>query len=153
MLDSSIHPSVYQLDGFHTPVLRNRTRKGGGVAIFIRNTLPFSQIPSLESSSFETLWVQVKVHKSTLLICSAYLPPHTASDKQSEFLDYLSDSVSGAQKYLPDLITLVGDWNAGNCWLPPNSSHHSPVTSFDVNLNPRRHWLFRVLPRHRGGGG
>ena len=50
------------------------------------------------------------------------------------FLDYLSDSVSEAQKYLPDLITSVGDWNAGNCWLPPNSSHHSPVTSFDVNL-------------------
>ena len=38
------------------------------------------------------------------------------------------------QKYLPDLITLVGDWNAGNSRLPHNAPHHSPITSFEVNL-------------------
>ena len=133
-LDSTIHPSLYQLNGFHAPVLNNRTRKGGGVAIFVRNTLPFSHIPSLESNSFETIWVKVRVQKSTLLICSSYLPPHTAAHKQCEFLDYLSDSILEAQKYLPDLITLVGDWNAGNSWLPHNAPHHSPITSFEVNL-------------------
>ena len=43
-VDSSIHPSLYTLTGFHTPVIKPRTRKGGGVAVYIRNTIPFSQI-------------------------------------------------------------------------------------------------------------
>ena len=133
-LDSTVHPSLYQLRGFHAPVLKNRTRKGGGVALFIRNSLPFSQISSIESISFEAIWIKVRVHKSTLLICSAYLPPNTTTEKQSEFLDYLSDSVTEANKFSPDLIALVGDWNAGNCWLSPINRYHTPVTPFEINL-------------------
>ena len=133
-VDSSIHPSLYTLTGFHTPVIKPRTRKGGGVAVYIRNTIPFSQIALLNNEGFEALWVKVKVHKSTIILCSCYLPPHTKADEQAKFLDYLVDSVCQAKIYSPDLITVVGDFNAGNSWLPPGMQHSSPVTSFDINL-------------------
>lgn len=133
-LDATIHPSLYSLKGFHSPILKNRTRKGGGVAIYVRNTLPFSPIPQLNSDFFETIWVKVKIKKTTLLLCSTYLPPHTDSDKRSEFLDYLSDSVLEAQKFCPGMIALVGDLNAGNCWLPNDAPYHSPITPFELKL-------------------
>ena len=90
---------------------------GGGVAVYVRDTLPFSQISHLECELFETLWVKIKFHKTTLLLCSVYLPPNTTSDRQSQFLDYLSDCVLEAKQHSPDLLVLVGDFNAGNCWL------------------------------------
>ena len=133
-LDATIHSSLYSLKGFHMPVLRNRTRKGGGVAIYVRNTLPFSQIECLESNTFETIWVKIKVSKVTLLLCSAYLPPSTTGDKQDEFLDYLSDSLLEAQRFCPDLTAFVGDLNAGNCWLPTDAANHSPITPFEMKL-------------------
>ena len=63
-------------------------------------------------------------------------PPVTTADRQAGFLDYLADSVSEAHKYSPDIVTVqvVGDCNAGNCWLTADAPHHSPVTPFELNL-------------------
>ena len=133
-LDATIHPSLYSLSGFHAPMLKNRTRKGGGVAIYVRNTLPFLQISSLESDTFETIWVKIKVHSKSVLLCSVYFPPHASTDKQSQFLEYLSDSALEAQKFGPDLKVFVGDFNGGNCWLSDHAPSHSPITSFDIKL-------------------
>ena len=133
-VDSSVHPSLYSLIGFHAPVIKPRTRKGGGVAVYLRDTLPFSQIALLNNEDFEALWVKVKAHKSTIILCSCYLPPHAKADEQAKFLDYLADSVCQAKIFSPDLITVVGDFNAGNCWLPPGAPYSSPVTTFDLNL-------------------
>ena len=104
------------------------------MAIYVRNTLPVSQISHLESDIFEVIWVTIKLHKTTLLLCSVYLPPNTTSNKQSQFLEYLSDSVLEAKKLVPDLTVFVGDFNAGNCWLSNDSPKHSPVTSFEMKL-------------------
>ena len=133
-VDVEVHPSLYYLKGFHEPVTKFRTRKGGGVAIYVRNKIPFSRITELESDYFEALWVKVKTQKAVTVLCSCYLPPHTTADRQADFLDYLADSVSEAKKYSPDIITVVGDCNAGNCWLPSDAPHHSPVSSFELNL-------------------
>ena len=35
---------------------------------------------------------------------------------------------------MPDIITLVGDCNAGNCWLPQNAPYHSSITPLELNL-------------------
>ena len=88
----------------------------------------------LKTDTFETLWVKVKAKKATIVVCSCYLPPNTNADRQAEFLDYLTDSISEAQKYSPDLVTVIGDCNAGNCWLPANAPDHSPINSFELSL-------------------
>lgn len=133
-IDSTVHPSLYCLDQFHPPVTKIRTRKGGGVGIYIRDSLPFSHLPHLENDEFETTWAKIKIYKFTLIICCCYLPPQINAEKLTAFLDYLSDSVSEAQRLLPDAIIVAGDLNAGNCWLPLESTKHSPITSFELNL-------------------
>lgn len=133
-IDAEVHHSLYSLKGFHAPVLNFRTRRGGGVAIYIKSNIPFSHATDLENDGFETVWVRIKVKKETIVLCSCYLPPHASSEKQNEFLDYLTDSVSEAQKYMPDLIAVAGDFNAGNCWLPARAPRHSPVTPFETAL-------------------
>ena len=36
-VDSSVHPCLFSLKGFHAPELKSRTRKGGDVAVHVKN--------------------------------------------------------------------------------------------------------------------
>ena len=125
-IDSSTHPALYSLQHFHRPVMKLRTRRGGGVAVFVRNTLPFTHISQLDNEEIEAVWIKIKVKNTCIVVCSSYLPPHSTADKQQHVLDYLTDSVSQAQEHLPSAIIVAGDMNAGNCWLPENSPRHFP---------------------------
>ena len=49
-LDDSIHPSLFSLDCYHTPLTRHRNRSRGGVAIYVRNNLAVKRLPNLEIS-------------------------------------------------------------------------------------------------------
>ena len=71
-VDAEVHPSLFYLNGFHEPVTKFRTRKGGGVAIYVKNTMPFSRITELENDTFEALWVKVKTQKAVAVLCSCY---------------------------------------------------------------------------------
>lgn len=133
-VDSTIHPSMYALDNFHPPVVRFRSRMGGGTGIYVRNDLPFSHIIEYDNDEFEAIWVKIKIKRAVVIICLNYLPPKTPADKLGRFLDYLSDCVVLAQEHMPTAIIITGDQNAGNCWLPADSPRHSPVTSFERKL-------------------
>ena len=133
-IDSTVHPTLYALHGFHRPIVNYRTRKGGGTALYVRNNIAFSHLPELESSDFESSWVKVQIQKTCIIVCSCYLPPNTNMEKQDAFLEYMTDSIAATQKYNPDIRILAGDVNGGNCWLPQGSAHHSPISSFERKL-------------------
>ena len=133
-VDSTVHPSLYSIENFHPPVVKYRSRKGGGAGLYVRNCLPFSHITDYDNEEFEAIWVKIKIKHACIIVCCNYLPPKTPADKQVRFLDYISDCVVRAQEHLPIAIIIAGDQNAGNCWLPEDSPHHSPVSSFEEKL-------------------
>ena len=133
-IDSTVHPHLYSLSNFHPPIIKSRTRRGGGVGIYVSNLLPFIRMDHLENDEVEAVWAKIKINDKFLVICSTYLPPHATSERQTRFLDYLTDSVTQANAHSPELIFIMGDFNAGNCWLPPDGPRHSPVSSFDDKL-------------------
>lgn len=133
-IDSSVHSSLYSLSNFHRPVMKLRSRRGGGVALYVRSSLPFSHIDQLDNEDIEAIWIKVKLKDACILVCSVYLPPHATSETQQNFLDFLTDSVSLAQIHKPTAVLVAGDMNAGNCWLPNDHPHHSPITAFETKL-------------------
>ena len=133
-IDSTVHPSLYSLTGFHPPIVKPRTRRGGGTAIYVNKSLPFSHMNNLDNDDIEAIWVQVKVKDKLVIICSTYIPPHMPADKQSRYLDQLTDSVTQAHSHSPEALVVMGDLNGGNCWLPPNAPPHSPINSFEGKL-------------------
>ena len=52
--------------------------------------------------------------------------------KRKNFLHKVSDSVTQAQKHLPSVITILGDFNLGNIYLAPEHTNNSGITHFDV---------------------
>ena len=134
-IDSTVHPSLYSLTNFHPPIVKPRTRRGGGTGIYVSKSLPFSRMTNLENDDIEAIWVKVKVRDKLLIICSTYLPPQTPADSQSRFLDQLTDSVTQAHAHSPELLIVMGDLNGGNCWLPPDAPRHTPVNAFEIKLH------------------
>ena len=132
-LDNAVHPSLYTIDNFHPPLTRHRDRHGGGTAIYVHNSLTFTRVPSLELPGEEWVWVKIKVQDVSLLLCSVYLPPHLSADRQLEFIDRLTDSMTLAQTHSQNIL-LTGDMNTGNLFLPPCVYQHSGVTTFDHKL-------------------
>ena len=133
-IDQTVHPCLFSLQNFHQPFIKPRTRRGGGVGIYIRRSLAVSRAAFLENDEFESVWVKIKVKNKQMFICSSYLPPHPPADKQIRYLDYLTDSVTKAYAHSPALVAVVGDQNAGNCWLPPDAPRHSGISSFEKRL-------------------
>ena len=130
-IDHTVHPCLFSLQNFHQPFIKPRTRRGGGVGIYIRRSLPVSRAIDLENDEFEAVWVKIKVKNKQIIICSSYLPPHTPADNQQRYLDFLTDSVTKAYARSPALVAVLGDQNAGNCWLPPDAPRHSTISPFE----------------------
>ena len=131
--DNTVHPSLYTLSNFHSPLIKHRTRHGGGTATYANSSLPIMRLPQLEIGDEEWIWCKITLGKSTLIICCVYLPPNLASDRLELFLDRFIESVSMAHMLNPTAILITGDFNSGNSYLTtgyPNSG----ITAFDQKL-------------------
>ena len=94
-----------QIDGFRS-YTRDRNGRGGGVMIFVSNTVKGVRRCDLESEEIEVVWVQVKLKSKSVLIGNVYRPPGV-SDMWFDSLVELLDNV--AQEQL--MVVLMGDFN------------------------------------------
>lgn len=133
-LDSLVHPSLYTLDHYHNPLTNHRDRHGGGVAIYVKDTIAVKRLPHLEQPNIEWIWCLVKTGNSTLVISNVYLPPNLSSSQHADFLEKLNESVAQSQALNPDCIVILGDMNAGNNYLCPQFTNHSPLNPFELKL-------------------
>ena len=133
-LDKNVHPSLYTLDNYHTPLARHRNRSGGGVMIFVRDNIAVKQLSNLEHSDIEWIWCLIKTGSSTIILNTVYLPPSLSADQHNYFLEKFSDSVMQAQAFCPDHLICLGDFNAGCNFLSPSYTNHSPISSFEIKL-------------------
>ncbi|CAG2220486.1 unnamed protein product [Mytilus edulis] len=118
-LDKSITDDQIKLNGFHKPIkpIRlDRNRHGGGVTIYIKNSLHFIIRNDISVSNLELLWVEVRnCSNEKFLVGVLYRPPNS----NSNIWDLFSESVDKALDCnLP--IFLCGDFN---CDMMSNSSN------------------------------
>ena len=86
---------------------KDRTREGGGVAIYIKSDISCNILPDLTCDKIEALWLKIKCnHHKPLLLCAAYRPP-------SSPVHYLEDLKCNIEKGINyNLGTIiVGDFN------------------------------------------
>lgn len=95
----------FSLPGFKSIFYTRDKRRGGGIAVFLKQDLIFSDIQVAFRSS-ESIALRILTPVSDLCLLAFYRPP---SEKVSEFLAELRESLSA----LPDKasLCLVGDFN------------------------------------------
>jgi len=106
-LDQSIQPYEIKVDGYNT-IRKDRNRHGGGVMIYIREEIDYTERHDLEHDSIEATWIEVPnlLRKEKTLICSYYRPP----DKTSEYLEDTLDMMNKAANENKEMI-ICGDFN------------------------------------------
>ena len=108
-LNPSIKDSELNIPGY-TLVRHDQDGKRGGVmAIYVRNNIPYKHRPDLSAENIESSWVEVNRLKcKKLFVGCAYRPPNACSDT-FKFIALLNNSLlklpTGSQ------IVLLGDFN------------------------------------------
>ena len=97
----------FDLIGFHEILRKYRGFAGGGVAVFIRNSVPYKRIYKYGKTDVEAIWVQINSIEWRILICCCYWPPDTANF-WTDF-SHVLDEVKGDQV---NNIFILGNLNA-----------------------------------------
>ncbi|MDW0176719.1 MAG: reverse transcriptase family protein, partial [Nitrososphaeraceae archaeon] len=164
-LKPSLPSTLYPLPGFS--LLRNDRKlgRGGGVAIFLRNDLPYkivSQSPTDRLSIMEYIFVEVSFHGTKVLLGVVYSPPGVSYHSHLEDLVY---------NYLPSYphSIIMGDFNtdlykcnsrASSLWdivnsgnltiLPSFATHHIDncysLLDLAITSSPERILFYSQLP-------
>ena len=105
-LDNTISDSEIEIENYF--IVRNdRSRHGGGVCIYIHNTLAFNVRHDLNHVKLETVWVEILLPKSKpLLLGTCYRPP-----SQGDFYCILQEFLSNHENFGICETILMGDFN------------------------------------------
>ncbi len=100
----------------YTAVRRDRQngKKGGGLMLYLRDTLPFRYWGELDDQMLETIWVTVAMQRlpreiSNITIGLIYHPP---GNKDRPMLDHIAGCIDHIHQKYPDTgVLLCGDFN------------------------------------------
>lgn len=134
-LDSTIDDSLYTINGFHSPLTKHRTRHGGEVALYFHSSLPVQRLQHLDIGGEEWVWAIVKTKFFSIIICCLYLPPNLNANRLTDFIENFTEAVNQTQRHAPTATIILGDFNAGNAYMPEHMNFKSSgTTSFDYLL-------------------
>ena len=109
-LDETISNSEISIDKY-TLVRNDRTRHGGGVAMYIRNSINFNVRNDLHDEALEFLCVEISKPKvKPFLISTWYRPPNSCKDLFDK-LQVILDKI----EFLGIENNIIGDLNCNEC--------------------------------------
>lgn len=117
----------FRVDGFHDIIKLSRPdRGGGGVAVYIRETINYKRLYDLEDASVEALWLEIKLRPKSFILGVCYRPPNSGVI----FWENFQEVVDRVKLLDVKSILIVGDLNAD-----PNAAHGPHLQHFtQVNV-------------------
>ena len=108
-LDDTFPINQFLIDGYSTPIRKDRNCHGGGLICFISDDLPYKELESHNlPGNVEGFFVEITIRKNKWLLMGGY-NPH--KDSISYFLNNISKELD---KFLPSYenLLLLGDFNS-----------------------------------------
>ena len=105
-LNDNVPTSDLKINGFNKMFRKDRSCHGGGILVYTADHIVTTRRIDLESPTVETLWLEVTLQCSPLLICGAY----RSEISPTLFFEHLSRSLESAIEFSP-LLTITGDIN------------------------------------------
>lgn len=127
-LNDTVPSSKLEIDGYKTPIRKDRDiNNGGGLMIYLKHNIFSKRRSDLENNSIECVWLEIRSLKSKFLLGLFYRPPNSSI----EFWNHFENSLESASEQNMDMIVL-GDFNEDI--LSPVSSNHLTRTMLKFNL-------------------
>lgn len=64
-----------RIPGYHPIIRRDRNNQGGGIAMYIRESIGFTRLFHIESNMIEIMFVKISTTCGNLLLSTVYRPP------------------------------------------------------------------------------
>ena len=110
-LNSSCAHSSTEIDGYNHERRDISGGRGGGVAVYIRDEIPYSRRTDLENEHLEDLWIEIKCPRSKgILTGTIYRPPDNASHTITTWCASMQQTLESAQDEDKEII-VIGDIN------------------------------------------
>ena len=107
-LDTSFPNSQFHIDGFSPPYRADRTNRGGGLLLYVRNDIPSKELRTiLIPTDKECIFIEINLFKKKWLICGFY-NPH--KNQIGDHISFLSKSLDYYLSYYDNII-ILGDFN------------------------------------------
>ena len=109
-LDSSIQNGEVSIPGY-TLERKDRNRNGGGVALYIRDSINYKRLIDLPDDNIELISIQVSKPKAKpFIVCTWYRPPRSTTELMNRFENVLQklDSYHMEVDIIYDLNCNVG---------------------------------------------
>ena len=105
-LDSSIQNGEVSIPGY-TLERKDRNRNGGGVALYIRDSINYNRLLDLPDDNMELISIQVSKPKAKpFIVCTWYRPPRSTTELMNRFEDVLQKFDSYHME-----VDIIGDLN------------------------------------------
>ena len=89
-LDKTIPNNLINIPGYHEPLRHDRSvngRHGGGVLMYISESLAFQHRPEFQVNNYEHIWADVKINGKIFSINGLYRPPNEDANSHNQFLE------------------------------------------------------------------
>ena len=104
-LDDTISDADISLQDY-TIFRRDRHRHGGGILVYVRETLPVLRRVDLEINGLETIWLEISLNCGNILVGSYYRPPGANEASKELFLTSFQSCIDTVFAENP-----IGDFN------------------------------------------
>ena len=109
-------------------IRKDRNRNGGGVIIYLRDTISFSERNDLTSNSLEMICLEIKKpHNKSFLVCAWYRPPNSNTILFTDFEAFLSKC--DLENYE---LLIMGDLNCDISKTPQDPNTRKLLFSFSL---------------------
>lgn len=122
---------------------KDRDRRGGGVLVFVHNSLSVSRRADLENNNIEALWLELALHSGKLFLGTYYRPPGDDLHGITEFMTALQDSIDRVFMENPKSLLLLGDFN-DKC-LHFDGDHHDSELKYRLVNFVNTNNLFQLI--------
>ncbi len=99
------------MTGYHTPLVKSRFDRGGGVMLYVRSEFVVERRLDLEVDDIELLWAEVKIGKQKILVGIGYRSPGMSAAQVDDFLNSFAQSYEHTLNEQSDAIIIMGDFN------------------------------------------
>ena len=118
-LDNNITNEQINIEGFSQIIRKDRNCYGGGIAIYLSNSIQVRRRIDLEPVNVECIWMEIENPTSNFFLCCVYRPPTTDTTFWKNFSWSLEKS-----NELSDRIIILGDLNVDFLNIPPSHIIH-----------------------------
>ncbi len=105
-LNKNTPDSLINIEGYTTYRLDRQKSRGGGLVVYVPNTLKATLREDLDNHQMETIWIELNLNRQTILLCNLYRPPNSGI----AFFDHLDSMIESSLNCRKEVI-LMGDFN------------------------------------------